>query len=400
MRDRYAEMAVAQKPEPERATRYTPEFELLLCSARTVPDAARIEALVNTEINWPVFLDLAATHGVRPLVYQSMRARCWNRLPREIQTEWQEAHQSLTGRNLFITGEMLRITAEFRAMKIPVAVLKGSVIAEMAYGNFAMREFNDLDLLVLEADFSRAVELLERSGYHLLWKQGIRNVKQFQRYAGECKLASGTCATEIDLHWRVATKATALSPSVSDFPSGFQPIPIAGSSVLSFAPEDLPLYLASQGGWDQWCDLRRICDLAEFLRRYPDVNWQPSLEKARRLGGLRSMLTGLSLASELLGAELPESIVRRIHADAGVSRLAENAIQYLQQNHKSGEPVSRYLFQMKAKEGLGAKIALAWSILTDRTAEDGTWIMLPRPLWWFYGLLRPLRMTSKMLRRA
>lgn len=62
--------------------------------------------------------------------------------------------------------------------------------------------------------------------------------------------------------------------------------------------------------------------------------------------------------------------------------------------------VRRYLFQMRAKEGLRGKIALAYSILMDRTANDGSWIMLPRPLWWLYGLLRPLRMSGKVLHRG
>ena len=393
-------MAVTQKPGLGNAAVYAPEFELLLCSARTAPDAARIKTLVNAGIDWRAFLDLATHYGLRLLVYRTLRTVCWDQVSSDIQTEWQEAYQSLTGKNLFITGELLRVTAAFQANEIQVAVMKGAVIAEMAYGDFTLREFNDLDLLIREADFSRAIELSQRLGYQPFWKYDNRKILRFMRHVGEYKLTSFALQTEIDLHWRVATKATALSPSVSDFPSGFQPVHIAGSTVLSFAPQDLPLYLAAQGGWDQWCDLRRICDLAEFLRRYPDIEWEPNLETARRLGGLRSMLTGLSLASVLLGAELPESIVNRIRADQTVSRLVERTIQNLQRSWNSAESVSRYLFQMNAKEGWRGKIALAYSILMDRTAEDGSWIMLPRPLWWLYGLLRPLRMSGKMLRRA
>jgi hypothetical protein len=384
----------------DKTATYEPEFQLLLCCARTVPDAARIEALINAGIDWRAYLDLAAHHGVRLLVYKTLRAVCWDRLPRDIQVEWHEAYQSLTGKNLFVTGEMLRITAEFQAAGIPVAAMKGAVIAEMAYGDFALREFSDLDLLIRETDFSRAIDLLQRLGYEPFWKYDNRKILRFLRHLGEYKLTSDIWPTEIDLHWRVAHKTVALSPSISDFPSGLQPVSIAGSTVLSFAPQDQPLYLAAQGGCDQWSDLRRICDLAEFIRRYPNIDWEPNLEAARRLGGLRTMLTGLSLASDLLGAELHRSIVDRIRADAGVSLLARRTIHNLRTCLNSQEPLSRYRFQMTAKQGLRSRIALAYSILTDRTAEDGSWIMLPRPLWWLYGLLRPLRMSGKILRRA
>lgn len=395
MKNRSAESAPAQAG---RKPAYRPEFELLLCSARTVPDSARITELVNAGIDWRGFLDLAANHGVRLLVYRALRAACWDGIPAEIQAEMQQTCQSLTGKNLFLTGELLRITAEFEAKGIPVAVMKGAVIAQMVYGDLALREFSDLDLLIGEADFFRAIELLHRLSYEPVWKYETNRVLRFLRHVGEYAVASDLSQTEVDLHWRVATKATALSPGVSDFPSGFRPVQIAGSTVMSFAPQDLPLYLAAQGGWDQWCELRRVCDVAEFLRRYPQIEWEPSLEAAQRLGGLRSMLTGLSLASRLLGAELPESVCGRIRADARVSKLVERTIRNLQRNQDPSESTSRYLFQMKAKQGVRGKIALAYSIVINRTAKDGRWIMLPRPLWWLYGFLRPLRMSRKLLR--
>jgi hypothetical protein len=382
-----------------QAARFSSEFELLLCSARTAPDTERIEALVNAAVDWQAFLELAARHGLRLLVYRTLRAVCWARVPPEIQTAWQQAFHILTRRNLFLTRELLHIVAAFQSADIQVALMKGPALAEMAYGDFALREFEDLDLLIEEADFSRAVELLEQLGYERFWKQDDRKMLRFLRHVGEYTMSSNARQTEIDLHWRIATKATALSPGIGDFPSGFHPLSIAGSTVLTFAPQDLPLYLAAQGGWDQWCDLRRICDLAEFLRKYPDIDWEPNLKAAQRLGGARSMLAGLSLAADLLDAELPASIISRIHGDTRLAKLTQEAIRCMQGPVNQHEAIARYRFQLRAKQGIAAKFALAYSILMDRTAKDGSWIMLPRPLWPLYGLLRPVRMSGKILRR-
>ncbi|MGB7191422.1 MAG: nucleotidyltransferase family protein [Acidobacteriaceae bacterium] len=374
---------------------------MLLAGTRTVPDHARIEALATGAIDWRAFLDLAASHGVRPLVYKSLRETCWNRVPADVQHAWEEAHQLITGRNLFLTGELLRVTAEFHKAGIPVAAVKGPVIAQMAYGDSStLREFSDLDLLVHEADFPRAVELIAQLGYKPFWELDNRSVLRFLRHLGEYKLTSDFLGADIDLHWKPAHHSVALSPAISDFPAGFQPIPIAGSTVPTFAPRDLPLYLASQGGGDQWGDLRRICDLAEFLRAYAEIDWEPQFKTANRLGGLRSMLTGLALARDLLGATLPASAASRIHADPVVARLADRTMRNLRQQRDPGEPVSRYWFQLGAKQGVCGKLLLAFSILIERTSEDGSWIMLPRPLWWLYAVLRPLRMSRKFLRRA
>jgi hypothetical protein len=398
MNNPHAEKVVPQAPANISATNFQPEFDLLLCCARTVPDAARIDFLIRQRIDWHNFLELATHHNVRLLVYKSLRRVCWEQMPADAQTAWQTTFQSLVGRNLFVTGELLRIAKEFCVSGIQLAGMKGAVIAQMAYGDFAMREFNDLDLLVQEADFVRAVALLDTLGYKPFLTYNANKMLRFLRHVGEYRLTNSTFRVEVDLHWRVATKATALSPRVTDFPSGFPPIPIAGSAVHSFSPQDLPLYLGAQGGWDQWCDLRRICDVAEFIRRYPAVTWEQSLDAAARLGGERAMLTGLALASRLLGADLPTTAAVRIKKNPLVEQLVERAIHILQTEGDSSSAVSRYSYQLKARRGLGGKIALAYSILVDRTAEDASWIMLPRPLWWLYGILRPLRIAGKLLR--
>ena len=393
----YLETAV-RETGPKSAAPFTPEFAMLLASARCGPDATRMCALAEGGLDWQAYFEIATWHGVRPLVYRSLRDVCWDRLPASAREQWQQTHQLLMGKSLFMAGELLRITSAFASAGARVAVMKGAVIAQMAYGDFGLREFNDFDLLVAEADVRCAIGLIEKLGYAGHWQIDNSRMLRFLRHMGEYKLTSRVLGTEIDLHWRVAHRSVALSPGTSDFQHEFQPVSIAGSSVLSFAPEDLPLYLASQGGGDQWCDLRRICDLAEFLRNYPEVDWRPHLETASRLRGLRSMLTGLVLARDLLGAQLPDTAIDEIRNDEAVSRLAEHALRNLQSKREAGDTVSRYSFQLRAKKGIAGKVSLAWKILTDRTELDGSWIMLPRPLWWIYPLLRPVRMCVRTLR--
>lgn len=390
--------AIAEAQPTSKAS--SAEFDLLLACARTAPDAARIQTLAQSGIDWRAFTDLATFHSVRPLVHRSLQATCWSDLPAAIQSEWHETVRLLTGKTLFITGEMLRVTAEFRSAGVPVAALKGSIIAQVAYGDPALREFSDLDLLVHPSDLTRAMPIFERLGYRPAWDRDLATLTGFLRHVGECRMVNPQMATDIDLHWRVSTQATALAPSLRDFPAGFQPIALAGASVLSLDVHELPLYLAAQGGWDQWGDLRRLCDLAEFLRRHSEIDWQPSLAAARRLGGLRSMLTGLALAARLFDAPIPAPALPLIERDPSVATLAEDAAQRLRQGQNPGEPVSRYKFQIKAKAGLTGRLALVWSICADRTAEDAAWLMLPRALWWLYAFLRPLRMSMKLLGRG
>jgi hypothetical protein len=377
----------------------TPEFDLLLRLARTAPDTERANAIINGGIDWETLLDLAAKHRVRPMVYTSLVKIGWGRVPPAIRRDWEDAYSSITGRNRFVAGELFRIADVFRAAELPLVSLKGPALAEMAYGDFALREFADLDFLVRVADFSKAAELLKQLGYKPALEIESGLAIEFLWHQGECLFKGGFEGPEIDLHWRVATRHTALSIEADYFWPRFRPVQIAGETVLSFAPQDLPLYLASQGGQDQWSDLRRLCDLSEFVRRHPDLDWETLIASAQELRGLRMLLLGLQLARELLSAELPPAVEKLIREHTALPRLAAEAVKKLEGQHSPGA-VRLFVFQIGAKERWREKVALVAGRLTNRTASDAKWLILPKPLWGLYTVLRPLRMFGKLFSRG
>ena len=377
----------------------TPEFDLLLSLARTVPDAERAHAIVNAGVDWRAFLDLAARHGVRPLVYRSLQSVCWGRVPADIQIEWQATDRRINQRNRLATAELLRVIAAFRASEIPVVSVKGPVLAEMAYGDFTLREFADLDLLVRVTDFRKAHDLVTQLRYRPVLKIDRDQALEFLWHQGELAFNSSFGGPQIDLHWRVAPKHTAFSLEAGYFWPGFRPVQLAGEPVLSFAPQDLPLYLASQGGHDQWDDLRRLCDLAEFLRRRRDLDWPQLLEAGRRVNGLRMLLLGLHLAHELLGTAIPPAAAELISEEQAVPKLASQAVTKLARQDPSGA-VAQFIFQIDAKERWQEKVSLIIGRLTSRTDSDGKWMLLPKPAWWLYPALRPLRMFGKLFREG
>ena len=136
--------------------RFPRELQLLLLCVQLRPEAERLRRLAGTRVDWQAFLDLAERHRVRPLVYENLTKACWDLVPTDMQRQWQRNAEAITGRALFVTGELLRIAAAFEKEQIPVVALKGPVLAQVVYGGVALREFDDLDLLVRETDFLKA----------------------------------------------------------------------------------------------------------------------------------------------------------------------------------------------------------------------------------------------------
>ena len=372
-----------------------PEFELVLASARTLPDSRRIQKLVERKLDWRAVWALATRYSVRPLVCRSIKMTCWSEVPEQSRQVWQEELRIIAGRNLFLAGELISIVRALETAEIQVCVLKGLLYGQILYGDITLRETSDFDLLVLEEDLHRAASVLRGLGYPPRSGVNIDQLPELLRYVGEYAFVGGEKLVDIDLHWRFSNKPLALALDFPDFRLSTQRFPLAGGVVRSIAIEELPLYLAAQGGNDYWNDLRRVCDVAEYLRRYPDTDWSPITAAARRHRAEDVLIAGLQLAANFLGSSLPEGVAKEVESKSATGKLATRAANLMQQQKAPGL-LERHIFQIRAKDGFGAKAKLFWSILTDRMTADAQWIRLPEPLWWLYRLLRPLRMMIEI----
>jgi hypothetical protein len=64
--------------------------------------------------------------------------------------------EEIARKNLRFTAELIRILNCLESHGIAAIPFKGPTLAESVYGNLALREFSDLDILVRQSDFPRA----------------------------------------------------------------------------------------------------------------------------------------------------------------------------------------------------------------------------------------------------
>jgi len=143
----------------------TREFQLLLACAKSRPTVGPINDLVKSGIDWQIALKLAEQHGVRPMLLRSLQPVCWEAVPHAIQVELVRFSRANLKKNLAFTEELLRLVAIFQQNGIPIATVRGPVLAETLYGDLSLREFCDLDIMLPEADLCRAGNTLIACGY-------------------------------------------------------------------------------------------------------------------------------------------------------------------------------------------------------------------------------------------
>jgi hypothetical protein len=387
---------------PPSAVGMRPEIELLLCCSRTCIDsqrAERLKTLVQEEIDWTYFIQMALRQGVMPLVYFNLNTTCSDAVPHTVLEQLRNHFQSNAINSLFLASELLKLLHLFNENEIPTIPFKGPVLADAIYGNLTLRQFCDLDILVREQDFLKARELLILKGYQPL-----------QEHDWEQSFAQRNSGVHIDLHQGITSR---YFPVHFDFDRGWQrlePLSLAGTTVVNLLAEDLLIILCVQVAKDCWYErdqLIKICDIAELINAHQSLDWEDVLEQARLLCCTRILFLGLLLAYELLGTALPQEVLLEIQANSTVrSIVLQVRDRFSQITYIPPDtieiPLKRLvrsaIFNFQIREGLQDKLPYILFLLQSAVIpnkKDYDWVSLPAYLSCLYYLLKPLRLAEK-----
>jgi hypothetical protein len=373
-----------------------PEVELLLCCARThigPETAARIRTLLQQDINWAYLIQTAAHHGVMPLLYCSLNTTCPEAVPKAILSQLRNHFHSNAFRNLFLTKELLLLLNLFESNGIKAIPFKGSVLAAWVYGNLALRQFGDLDILVSRQDYLKTKNLLISQGYYEL----PLNLNW------EAQMVHEKSRVNVDLHWGITPIERPFKFNFERLWSRLEPVSLAGTTVKSLSSEDLLLILCVQiarNCWEQNEQLSQICDISELLRVHPAMDWEHVIKQASKLGGKRMLFFGLLLASSLLGTALPKEISPTVQADAVVKALVEQVCsRLLSAEYEVRNELEEKRFYLQVRERLQDKLPyflgrwLYFRIVP--TPQDWAFLALPDSLSSLYYLVKPIRLLGK-----
>jgi len=381
---------------------HRPERDLLLSCARTTmrhPIAERVRTLVQQEIDWEHLLRTSISHGVAPLLYRSLTGTCPEAVPDRIMRQLRDYSYANALRNLLMTQELLKILSDFDAHRITAVPFKGPLLAESVYGDVSLRQFCDLDILVPRQDVVRAKEILVSQGYSLQFPLTRRQEACYLESAHHYGLLHADGRTFVELHWRIAPAYFNFSMDRHQLWDRLEPMTLSGTEVMALCREDLLLILCSHASRHFWTRLEWICDVAELIGVHKELNWQRLIGRARSLGAERMLFLGLFLASDLLGAALPEEILRTVGADPVVKSLGRRVCEQLFHSHNSSpELPDMFLLYLKMAGGISDQLRYCLRCALDAmspTRSEWKLVRLPDSLFFLYYVVRPIRLAAK-----
>jgi hypothetical protein len=302
----------------------------LLCKCLSIDiDETTIARLKQLSISdWQTILQHSDRHGITPLLYQRLQTSgIGSRIPTDILLELRKRYLYNAGKNMRLYHELSKVLTVLQKEDVPVIILKGAHLAEIVYGNIALRSMSDVDLLVKRQDFARSQQSLIRAGYFPRDRRFIS-----------------------DIQWSIENLLPDLTRDIKKIWERAQPAVIAEVKVLVLSSEDLILHLCLHIAFHhlfQAASLKYLCDIQEAIRYYSaQIQWEQVWNRAREWGICNAVYLTLLLARDIIGARVPDDFIEELRSNRFDPQLKTWAMQKIFHEPSGESSLSLYFWQL------------------------------------------------------
>lgn len=383
---------------PKRSKGLRPELELTLCCVRTRPDeviSGRIRALLRSGLNFDEILANAIQNGVALVMNERIIKIAPDLISPEQRQLLIETVRATAAKAMGLTGELVRLYQRFEAAQIAAIPYKGPVLATIAYGNVARRDYTDLDIVLQQRYIPEATALLQSAGYVPQFDPQEAHAGEHGFAPGQYLFLSSATGTPVELHTERTLRYFPIPIDFRELTSRLMTVEIGERRLRTFSVEDTLVMLCVHGAKHFWERLGWVLDIAELVAARP-VDWTLLTQIAAKMQSTRLLLLGLYLAHDLFDAPLPEPLLEEIGRDRAVQQLAETVYkQYADISDPGAGVLHRAVFRLRSRDKFwpGLRHLLRLGIIP--TERDLQTVRLPRSLAPLYVLVRPWRLLGE-----
>ena len=371
-----------------------PEHEILFGAGRREVDLERLRAQVKQVGDWDYLLNTANVHGLTPLLHKQLHSFADDLTPVNVLSRLKLQSVANTQNVLHLVGKQLKLYRAFKDENIPVAILKGSVLAQMAYGDLSLRHAGDIDVLITRADFNRAKTTLEALGYQMTPSLTPAHLASHVRSHCEIQFVRDDWFTVVDLHWALAPKNFVFKLETDEVMSRLQRVTVAGTEIETLATEDLILYLAMHGAKHLWRALEWITSLAELIRNADPIAWDVVVERAEKAHATRMLGLALRLVEKVSGPGIVPPALDAMIKDDSMETMADEVLSQIFDVARPAVSTETNLYNLKIMDHKRDALVSALRAVFVPTLTDWDSLSLPASLHSLYYAYRPLRLSK------
>jgi hypothetical protein len=386
--------AASQIDIPEHApaiSRPAPEFDLLRgCCTAGNRDLSEILA---SPLNWERLLKLADRHRLLPVLFAALRDR--DDVPASIRSAIEARHDAHILKTLRFSAELARISRHLADRGIETLAHKGPVLSQTLYGDPAMRQFGDLDLLIRARDVPRARSALTELGY----TPGIqlsRAQENFYLLSGyEYVFGVGAEPNLLELQWQTVPRFYSIDFDMEALFARSVESEIEGFPLRSLGSEDLMLVLCVHAAKHEWSQLGMLRDIATLAGT--GLDWTHVVAEARRLGIARLLGISLNLARELWDVDIPRELAGCAEGQDISATVSEILFRLADGTELETESLRYFSAMMNTRERWQDRARMAWRLASTPSVGEWKAVRLPDFLFPLYRVVRLSRLARRFI---
>jgi len=376
-----------------------PEWSLLrtACSSDGRQESERLPEMLGSPIRWKVLFDLADRHSVLPLLCQEL-LKVSEMIPAEQTNLLKQSFQANLQKCLLLSRELIRIVDHLRARGIEVMPYKGLALAEAVYGDIALRQAGDIDLLVRAADLPRIRESVLELGYTPHLKFSDVEERAYLKSGYEYAFDGTAGRNLLEVQWAVQPRFYAVDFDMDTLFARAAKATVAGYTIMTPRNEDLFVVLALHAAKHVWARLIWLCDLDRMMK-YPALNWQAIGSHAKELGIVRILRVTMLLANRLLDTPVPPAAEASLPPDSAASELAGEIEEHIADGSTcSVESLAYFQLMLRLRERSADKLRFLSRLTLTPGPSEWAAVRLPRPLFPLYRMVRVSRLAARLVR--
>jgi len=376
------------------------EEQILLAVARREldgPSTGEVRELARVCSDWDYLLATAFSHGLLPLLQKNLTATAADVVPGPVLARMKREVVANSQSVLHLIGKQLKVYRLLRDHGVRVAIFKGAVLAQLAYGEVALRQAGDIDILIDRQHFTEAQSVLESLGYEMTPR--LTAPQMASHLASHCEIPfmRDERFTIVDLHWGLAPRSFVFGVEADDVMSRLQTVSLAGAAVETFSNEDTVLYQAMHGTKHLWHRLEWIISLAELIRAANELDWDTVVQRAERAHATRMLALGLRLVETFTDVEIATPIFAKLDASGVMKELAIEIRDRIFERSHTTESTETNRHNFKIMDRKRDALVSALRSLFVPTFPDWQSLALPTALHPLYYAYRPLRLSKSYL---
>ena len=344
-----------------------------------------------SSLDWQWLLSAAELHAVSPLLSRRLRDEPAG-VPADVLATLRARFDANSLRNMAMARDLADLLERLGENGVDAIPIKGPTLAISAYGDLALREFGDLDIVVRSTDLARARELFAAWGFRPATQLTPAGEAALLGSDHHIPLLGPGDRITVELHWSLDNLRPGSRLDGEWTWSNARRVQLLGRDVASLSWSALLVYLCVHGAKHGWNRLGWICDVAGVLASAPERELSQAPLIAAAVGAERRLALGVRLAHELLGSPLLPELKHR--EDGVVSALVRDVRARL----FSEEPphrVASLVFQCRTLDRARDQLGFAFHVLAAPHVADVQDVRLPERLGWLYRVVRPARLLVR-----